>query len=147
MIRDQRGFTLIEVLVTLVIVGLLIALGAQNFSNLQTNAHASHIIGDFQAVATGVYSKMAIDGVLPNAVGWRQVPPELREYLPPDFEFTYRDARYRWRVWNLRQARQRGYIAGLQVRSANPETIRSLVGVYEGRMALIRANQVTLIVI
>ncbi|MDO6764614.1 prepilin-type N-terminal cleavage/methylation domain-containing protein [Agarivorans sp. 1_MG-2023] len=62
----QQGFTLIELVIVIIILGILAVTAAPKFLNLQTDARASTLSGLEAALKGGanlVYSKAAINGV------------------------------------------------------------------------------------
>ncbi|WP_406609612.1 prepilin-type N-terminal cleavage/methylation domain-containing protein [Agarivorans sp. JK6] len=62
----QQGFTLIELVIVIIILGILAVTAAPKFLNLQTDARASTIKGLEAAVKGGanlIYSKAAIAGI------------------------------------------------------------------------------------
>ena len=64
--KKQAGFTLIELVVVIVILGILAVTAAPKFLNLQTDARISALQGLKGAMQGGssiVYAKAAIDGV------------------------------------------------------------------------------------
>lgn len=64
--KNQKGFTLIELVVVIVILGILAVTAAPRFLNLQSDARASSLQGLKGAMAGAgsiVYGKAAIDGV------------------------------------------------------------------------------------
>lgn len=62
----QQGFTLIELVVVIVILGIMSAIAVPRFVNLQQDARASvmaGVEGSVRSAATLVYSRALIDGV------------------------------------------------------------------------------------
>ena len=66
MMKRQQGFTLIELVVVIIILGILAVTAAPKFINLQSDAYASTLNGvkaSLQGANSLVYSKAAIQGV------------------------------------------------------------------------------------
>lgn len=64
--KRQQGFTLIELVVVIIILGILAVTAAPKFINLQSDAYASTLNGvkaSLQGANSLVYSKAAIQGV------------------------------------------------------------------------------------
>src|ERR1051325_6798395 len=96
---DRRGFTFIELLVVVTILGILANLALPALTTLRTRAEAAHVIGDFEAVGVGALDHFTAKGFYPPTGAWGVVPPDLVAGLPANFTFAYKDAQYRWHNW------------------------------------------------
>ncbi len=68
----QQGFTLIELVIVIVILGILAVTAAPRFINLQSDARDSTLDGmraSMETAASGIYAKSAISGVETAATG------------------------------------------------------------------------------
>lgn len=54
MLRNQKGFTLIEILVVITIIGILIVILAPNMSGVMNNSNVSSVETDLRTIKTGV---------------------------------------------------------------------------------------------
>ncbi len=83
----RAGFTLVELLVTVSIVGILAGLAIPNMRNMTFRARATSVAGDLEAlrIATVNYNANAHSWPAERASGI--VPPELVGYLPDGFSF------------------------------------------------------------
>lgn len=70
--RKQQGFTLIELVIVIVILGILAATASPKFLNLQSDARASTVEGlsaSLKSAANIVYSKALVQGVANTDTG------------------------------------------------------------------------------
>ncbi|GJM43296.1 MAG: hypothetical protein DHS20C21_01380 [Gemmatimonadota bacterium] len=54
MLRRDDGFTLIELMIVVVVIGILIAIGLANYSNMQNQAKVAHVKHNMHAVQLAV---------------------------------------------------------------------------------------------
>jgi prepilin-type N-terminal cleavage/methylation domain-containing protein len=87
-VRQRRGFTFIEIMVSMTIVGLLSAVAVPKYIDLKRRANTTRVIGDFQTVRVAVMAFYADSSYFPAEVGPGAVPPNLSGYLPIGFDFT-----------------------------------------------------------
>lgn len=83
-----RGFTMIELLVVIIVLGVLATLALLKYIDLRDEAMTSQVAGDLQVVRVGAYNYWGEHEAWPNEVGAGQVPPELSTYLPGGFNFV-----------------------------------------------------------
>jgi prepilin-type N-terminal cleavage/methylation domain-containing protein len=84
----RRGFTLVELLVAVTIVGILAAIGLPKFRDLRRRATATQIVGDFDVVRHAAMSFLTDSGYFPPEVGSGQISPSLLPYFPTNFRMA-----------------------------------------------------------
>ena len=101
---DRRaGFSLIELLTTMVVISILAAIAIPNFRESIARADARKVVTDVSAIRTALYEYREDAGQLPRTARWGVVPPELVPYLN-NVEFEYKTIEYRMRT-NRRRGR------------------------------------------
>ena len=84
----RRGWTMIELLVVIVVMGVLSSLAVLKYIDLTRTAMTSRIVGEFVAVRLAAYNFEADNNNMwPAEVGPGVEPPELNPYLPAGFQF------------------------------------------------------------
>ena len=91
--EGRGGFTLIEVLIVAVILGILAGIAIPRFKEAGYQADAAAIMADMNAIRLAAVEYENESGRFPSNSGWRQMPPELEPYLG-DMDFTYKDLIY-----------------------------------------------------
>lgn len=91
-----RGFTLIEVLIVVVVLGVLAAIAIPNFNKMIYRAKAADMLSDAHTVQLAYSQYLADGGRRPRNSAWGTVPADLAPYLPDGFSFRTDDADYRW---------------------------------------------------
>ena len=87
-VTRRRGFTFIELMVTMTIVGFLASIAVPKYIDLKRRANTTKVIGDFQTVRVAVMSFYADSSYFPVESGAGEVPANLQKYLPIGFEFN-----------------------------------------------------------
>jgi len=86
--RRRRGFTFVELLVSMTVVGILSAVAVPKYIDLKRRANTTRVIGDIQAVRVAVMSFFGDSAYFPAEVGAGVMPANLQKYLPIGFEFS-----------------------------------------------------------
>ena len=83
----RGGFSLIELLVTVSIVGILAGLAIPNLRNMQFRARAVEVAADIEVVKVATVSFNGDMHAWPADATLGTVPPELNGFLPDGFSF------------------------------------------------------------
>ena len=94
---SRRGFTLVELMVALVVLGLLASISILKYIDLTRTAYAAKIAGEFTTVRLAAYNYEADhNNQWPSEQGPGVIPPEFNGYLPVGFTFTYPTYQLDW---------------------------------------------------
>jgi general secretion pathway protein G len=88
MALGREGFTLVELLITVSIVGILAGLAIPNMRNMTFRARATSVAGDIASLRVAVLNYNANAHSWPAEAPSGDVPPELTGYLPDGFSFA-----------------------------------------------------------
>lgn len=98
--RARRGFSLVELLITMAFIGLLVRIAVPRYSEMKRRAIAASILGDIHAIRIAAFTHYTEHGAFPPDAGLAQLPPQLIENLPSGFSFDRVDYDYDWEVWS-----------------------------------------------
>lgn len=98
--RRRRGFSIVELMMVLTILGLLVRIGMPKYWDLRRRATARAIIGDVQAIRVAAYNYHTEHNTWPPDVGAGAAPPPLVTYLPEGFDFQRPGYVLDWEVWS-----------------------------------------------
>ena len=87
--RDERraGFSLVELLIAVSIVGILAGLAIPNMRNMTFRARATTVAADIEVLRLATLNLNGDLHMWPAEVGPGVVPPELNGFLPDGFSF------------------------------------------------------------
>ncbi|MEP7176409.1 MAG: type II secretion system protein [Gemmatimonadales bacterium] len=88
MSRRRAGFTIVELLTVMILIGILASIAVLKYIDLRHRARAAQAIGDMQAVRIAAYSAWYETGTWPAEAGPGTVPPGLAPYLGQNFTFS-----------------------------------------------------------
>jgi prepilin-type N-terminal cleavage/methylation domain-containing protein len=94
--RARRGFTFIEMLVVMIVLGVLAGLAVMRYIDLKHRALVAQVVSDLEAVRTAAYGSWSETTRWPQESSPGQVPPELVAFLGPAFSFTRPDYTLDW---------------------------------------------------
>ncbi|MGH7567568.1 MAG: type II secretion system protein, partial [Gemmatimonadales bacterium] len=143
------GFSFIELLVVLVIIGILANLVVPTYGTIKRRAEAAHIIGDMSAIRIAALNAYAATGEFPPTAAWGEVPDEFTGTLPNGFDFQYKTAAYRWRRWSLPNGLPadpaQTVLVGLEMQTTDEGLVASVKGLYRGAVAFGTSTQITFV--
>jgi prepilin-type N-terminal cleavage/methylation domain-containing protein len=86
--RSRRvGFTIVELMVAVTIIGLLSSIAIPKFKDVRRKATATQIMGDFDVMRHATMSFYVDSGYFPKEAGSGTVPAGLKKYLPNKYSF------------------------------------------------------------
>lgn len=136
--RNRRGWTMIELLVVLTVMGILVNLAVPALRLIRRRAEAAHVIGDIRVIHIGAQSHHAERGVFPPTENFGVVPPTLVPMLPDGFEFRYGDTVYRWHRYALPDGLPafpgQTVLLAVEVQTPEPDLAAAIRGLYKGRL-------------
>lgn len=95
--RPASGFTLVEIMVVVVIIGLLAAMGLPTFRQVTLRSKATAVVNDFRAFQTPLVTYNLQNGRWPANAEIGQIPTELTAGMPNQFTLkTPIGGAYKW---------------------------------------------------
>ena len=98
----RSGFTIIELLMAMTIVGLLSAVVVPKFTEMKRRATATQILGDFGVMRHAAMTFYVDSGYFPRETPRGTLPPNLSTYLPNGFEMKKELWTMDYENWTLR---------------------------------------------
>ena len=86
--RRKRGFTFVELLVSMTVIGILSAVAVPKYIDLKRRANTTKVIGDIHVVRVAVMTFFADSAYFPAEAGAGETPENLQKYLPIGFSFS-----------------------------------------------------------
>jgi prepilin-type N-terminal cleavage/methylation domain-containing protein len=84
----RPGFTIIELLMTMTVVGLLSAVAVPKFTEMKRRATATQLLGDFGVMRHAAMTFYVDSGYFPRETPTAALPANLDTYLPAGFSMT-----------------------------------------------------------
>ena len=97
--RRRRGFSLIELMTVMAVIGLLAALGIPRYRDMKRRGYSANAISDFNTVRVAAYNYFADNATYPPDGGSGTPPAVLVPYLPQGFSFSGEHYTLDYDVW------------------------------------------------
>ncbi len=142
----RRGWTLIEIMIVMVILGLLSGLAVLKYIDLSRTAFAAKLAGEFTVVRLAAYNYEADhNDQWPAEVGPGIMPPEMAPYLPAGFAFTTTTYQL---DWDNRTPARNPYQIAISLTTSDDRLMNALRNNLGGRAPyLIVGNRLTFVLI
>jgi prepilin-type N-terminal cleavage/methylation domain-containing protein len=88
MTSTRRGFTFVELMIVVTIVGILASIAIPKFRDLKRRATAAQILGDFDVVRHAAMTFLTDSGYFPPESGSGQASESMTAYLPTNFKMA-----------------------------------------------------------
>lgn len=99
--RRRNGFTLVEVLTVVVVIGILSGMAVPIYRDVSVRADAARVISDVNTIQLAVAEYLVDNTVHPASGDIGVMPPQLEDRLPAGFPFAWGAVKYRYRRWAL----------------------------------------------
>ena len=120
--RCRRGFSLIELMTVVSVLGLLVAIGIPRYRDTKRRAHAARIAGDFNTLRIAAYNYFADNNTYPPDGAPGVAPAALVPYLPQNFKFDNGNYTLDYDVWPS-PVDPKQLVVGVTVTSADQQLV------------------------
>ena len=149
---DERGFSLVEVLVVVALIGILTNLGYQGMVSQVRRARAAAIVSDFLLIRQAAYDHLAASGEFPRDVNRGIEPPELTAALQGKVKWVNNSlgVKYDWENWiktdGTPKHKSTGVAYGLSVVVSDPLVLEDIRHIYDGPFHQSRRDRRTFVI-
>lgn len=148
---NERGLTMIEMIVVVAIVGILANIAVPAASDMRLRADAASVIADFNTIRAAAFDHYAETGTFPNSEKAGQVPAELVASLPGGFSFQHGEVSYRWRRWSLPNGlpkkKSQKVLVGVEIKTKNKALMEKIKALYRGQVAFGKKDKITFVIL
>lgn len=133
-----------EMLIFVALAGILANLAIPVAKDMSLAGSATDVleeVADIEELARAYESR---EGRYPAHGAWGAIPTEL-EHDGKRLDFKNHDAELRWRNWGLMGGLEQP-LRAIHVRSDHPELLQAVMSGYQGRVIMLRNDQLALVV-
>jgi prepilin-type N-terminal cleavage/methylation domain-containing protein len=135
-VQSQRGFTLVEVLIVVAIIGILSNIAIPQVQEALWRARAASIVGDFTLVQKAALEFYRDNNRMPENGTVSSPAVELDAYLKGKVKWIHPNrwvGAYVWENWETKKHGQTtGIKYGFSLKTPNPELITAIRRIYDG---------------
>ena len=121
---NRRGFTMVELILVILILGILAGISLLRFIDLRNTARAAEVTGDIRSITLAAYNYHADAELWPADGSPGVVPPPLVPLLPGGFTF---DKGYYTLDYENVGLGSGAYMIGITISSTDPDLMAKLV--------------------
>jgi prepilin-type N-terminal cleavage/methylation domain-containing protein len=137
-IRRRAGFTIVELMAVVIVLGILAGIGILKYIDLTHRARTAQITGDLHAVRIAAYGAMYENGTWPTESSAGVVPPGLAPYLPANFSFVKPEYTLDWENFvPPGGGSAQPFQVGMVVSATNPRLQHTLEQMFSNRLPFI----------
>lgn len=145
MTRDRRGFSFIEMLLVMLVLGILAGIGILRYIELKHRALSSRVTADMTAIRLAAYNAMYDGSDWPAEAPAGVIPPEMQPHLATGFSFVRDEYTLDWE--NLGKSSGAVQI-GVSVKTKDPRLMETLKQTIGNRGTFIAVgDQITLVIV
>ena len=130
--RFDRGFTMTELAIVLVVLGIIAAVAIPHYVGILRDTRAMQTVANIYAVRAAAYLYYGDNAHWPAETGLGAVPPELVDKLPPGFTFVQLPFQLDWENWSSRTFPagdpRNGVTVGISIECRDPTMLDAVAG-------------------
>lgn len=144
--RERSGFSLVELLIVVLIIGILASLAIPTYQSMIIRARAAQVAGDLNTIKVAAYNYDADHHEWPAEAATGQIPAGLAPYLPDGFTFVRPYYDLDWEYWVISgTATTNGVRVGASVVTDDSRLGAAIVRLLGGIPHIIVGNRYTFI--